>query len=129
MITDNQYYKDGVYYGSVVLYGNSDDSKPLCYGNGSKFIECDTGDVYVYNSEDSEWVLFASNTDTSNFTYISGMVDESPKEIGELDEGDWICTVVYPLNLDIAVATDDNNKVVVTSESYRGAVVTLCFKV
>ena len=125
MISNNQYYKDGVYYGSITLYGNSSDTKPICYGNGSKFIECDTGDVYVFDAESGDWALSTHST----FTYVSGMIDESPKEIGELDDGDWVCALVYPLNLDITVATDDENKVVVTSESYRGAVAALCFKV
>lgn len=129
MITGNEYYKDGVYYGAVMLYGTSEDTKPTNYGNGSKFIECDTGSIYVFDASAKEWNLLATGSDDSKPLYISALVDESPKEIGELPEGDWVCTVLYPPNLDITVATDSSNKVVVTSADYRGAVVTLCFKV
>lgn len=129
MITKNEYYKDDVYYGAVILYGTSSDSKPTNYGNGSKFIECDTGAIYTFDATNKEWNLFTEGPNVNKPVYISALVDESPKEIGELPEGDWVCTVLYPLNLDITVATDSSNKIVVTSEEYRGAVVALCFKV
>ena len=36
--------------------GLSTDTKPTDAPNGSVFLEMDTGDVYMYNADGSEWV-------------------------------------------------------------------------
>ena len=128
METLDQYYKDGVYYGVTVIYGTSSDVKPTCYGNGSKFIETDTGRVYTFSANDNSWKLAGAVANLIH-TYVADILTESPQEIGELEDGEWVCSVIYPLNLDITVATNSDNKVIATSENYRGAVVALCFKV
>lgn len=39
------------------LYGTSTDSKPTAgYANGSTFLEVDTGKIYLFNEDASEWV-------------------------------------------------------------------------
>ena len=50
-------------YISGELYGLSSDEKPTEIGekkidNGSKFIEIDTGKVYMYDLENEEWKEF-----------------------------------------------------------------------
>lgn len=56
MITPEQYKVGETYLGAVTLYGLSTDSKPIHYGNGSIFIEVDTGDTYFFNATSKEWV-------------------------------------------------------------------------
>lgn len=142
MVTDREYIYNGKYFGAVALYGDSNDSKPTTYGNGSLFVECDTGYIYRFNSADSTWYKIADaisgRVDTletkvsalENATKIvSGIITESPQKIDELPTGDWLCSVIYPLNLDITIATNADNEVIVTSENYLGAVVALAFKV
>lgn len=46
----------------VELRGLSDDDKPTSINggaiiNGSEFLEIDTGDLYYFNEDDTEWVL------------------------------------------------------------------------
>lgn len=46
----------------VELRGLSDDEKPTTINggaiiNGSEFLEIDTGDLYYFNEDDTEWVL------------------------------------------------------------------------
>lgn len=46
----------------VELRGLSDDEKPSTINggaiiNGSEFLEIDTGDLYYFNEDDTEWVL------------------------------------------------------------------------
>lgn len=46
----------------VELRGLSDDEKPTTLSggdiiNGSEFLEIDTGDLYYFNEDDTEWVL------------------------------------------------------------------------
>lgn len=46
----------------VELRGLSDDEKPTNINggaiiNGSEFLEIDTGDLYYFNEDDTEWVL------------------------------------------------------------------------
>lgn len=55
MITPSEYIKDGKYMGAATLYGLSSESKPTTYGNGSKFIEVDTGKTYYFDATGSEW--------------------------------------------------------------------------
>ena len=45
---------DGTHY--VELAGLHDDTKPTSYyATGSLFLEVDTGDVYAYDEEGTEW--------------------------------------------------------------------------
>lgn len=142
MVTGKEYKYNNVYFGAVALYGDSNDSKPTIYGNGSIFVECDTGYIYRFNSSDAKWYKIANATEEkvealeekvsaleNSTKFIYGNVEESPQKIDELPSGDWICSVIYPMNLDITVATNDSNEVIVTSENYIGAVVALAFKV
>ena len=40
------------------LFGTSLDTKPATgYATGSTFTEVDTGDIYLFNEDASEWVL------------------------------------------------------------------------
>ena len=55
MVTENCYKKDDVYFSSVTLYGLSTDTKPLSYGNGSVFIEVDTGSAFFFDAENGKW--------------------------------------------------------------------------
>lgn len=46
----------------VELRGLADDEKPTTINggaieNGSEFLEIDTGDLYYFNEDDTEWVL------------------------------------------------------------------------
>ena len=49
--------QDGVYISAVTLFGLSTDSKPTgdTVGNGSCFLEMDTGKAYFYDAENSQW--------------------------------------------------------------------------
>ena len=42
--------------------GLSSDSKPTDAGNGSAFIEMDTGKLYFFNEDSNEWVEFQSGS-------------------------------------------------------------------
>lgn len=55
MITTSEYIQDGKYMGAATLYGLSTDNKPTSYGNGSKFIEVDTGKTYYFDATGGEW--------------------------------------------------------------------------
>ena len=55
MVTENSYYKNEQYLGATTLYGLSTDDKPVTFGNGSIFIEIDTGDSYMFDAENSVW--------------------------------------------------------------------------
>ena len=55
MITPREYIDNGKYMGAVTLYGLSSESKPTSYGNGSKFIEVDTGKTYYFDGAGKEW--------------------------------------------------------------------------
>ena len=55
MITPSEYIDSGKYMGAVTLYGLSSESKPTSYGNGSKFIEVDTGKIYYFDGAGKEW--------------------------------------------------------------------------
>lgn len=42
------------------LFGTSEDEKPTTgYANGSTFLEVDTGKIYLFNEDASEWVEMA----------------------------------------------------------------------
>ena len=58
MITESQYMNNGKYMGAVTLYGLSTDSKPDSVGNGSCFVEMDTGTISFFDAESSNWVEF-----------------------------------------------------------------------
>lgn len=58
--TKKNILKDNKSYILTELRGLSTDEKPTeietdIIGNGSVFIEIDTGDVYIYNLENKEW--------------------------------------------------------------------------
>ena len=40
----------------ATLFGLSTDSKPTNFGNGSVFVEMNTGKLYFYNADGSAWV-------------------------------------------------------------------------
>lgn len=46
--------------------GLHDDEKPTGVYNGSCFIEMDTGKVYFYDAENSQWIEFGGSSDGSN---------------------------------------------------------------
>jgi hypothetical protein len=45
---------DDIHY--VELAGLSTDEKPTGFATGSLFMEVDTGDVFLYNEDSSQWV-------------------------------------------------------------------------
>lgn len=47
---------DGVLTGNVTFFGLSTDSKPTDCGNGSVFIEMDTGKGYFFNAAGLTWL-------------------------------------------------------------------------
>ena len=49
---------DGVSTSNLTFYGLSTDSKPTDCGNGSAFVEMDTGKVYFFNAAAGTWVEF-----------------------------------------------------------------------
>lgn len=52
--------KDGAAFYAAELYGTSEDTKPTAgYANGSTFLEVDTGKIYLFNEDASEWVELA----------------------------------------------------------------------
>lgn len=58
MNSTDKYYDlvDGVKFASTgTYYGKSTDTKPQNAGNGSVFIEMDTGKLYFYDAEGAEW--------------------------------------------------------------------------
>ena len=55
MVTESQYMVNGKFMGAVTLYGLSTDSKPTAVGNGSVFIEVDTGNGFFFDAEGGTW--------------------------------------------------------------------------
>lgn len=54
-----------------VMYGDSDDSKPTTgLATGSKFIEVDTGDEYIYDETSTQWTKTASGGGGITLQYI-----------------------------------------------------------
>lgn len=47
---------NGVLTGNVTFFGLSTDSKPTDCGNGSVFIEMDTGKAYFFNAAAGVWI-------------------------------------------------------------------------
>lgn len=47
---------NGVYYDTATYYGLSTDTKPAVAGNGSAFIEMDTGKVFFFDAEGAAWI-------------------------------------------------------------------------
>lgn len=127
MVTESNYIKDDVYYGAVKIYGLSDDSKPMSYGNGSIFIEIDSGKNYIFDAENNEWV-----EKDNDVVFLSDVISESPQEIGELNPlvyGEWVASVIYPQGENVTVEIDESNKVIVTASDYTGNVVVICTKI
>lgn len=58
MITDSgesvKWIKDGRY--RYDFFGLSSDEKPMDRGNGSTFLEMDTGKVFVFDRENNIWL-------------------------------------------------------------------------
>ena len=65
MVTENRYEKDGTYFSATTLYGLSGDTKPLSYGNGSIFIEVDTGNAFFFDAENLTWYPEPESTNES----------------------------------------------------------------
>ena len=65
MITPSEYIQDGKYMGAATLYGLSTDSKPTSYGNGSKFIEVDTGKTYYFDATGGVWYTEVATKSTT----------------------------------------------------------------
>ena len=140
LVTEKDYIYTGKYFGAVALYGISGNSKPTTYGNGSLFVEVDTGKIYQFDAENLTWYEIENalkakvdeleeKVNALTHVFVNDIITESPQKIGELETGDWVCALVYPLNPDITIATNEDNEVIVTSSNYTGAVVALCFKV
>lgn len=55
MVTESEYIENGKYMGAKTYYGMSTDTKPLLCGNGSIFIEIDTGIGYLFDAVEQEW--------------------------------------------------------------------------
>lgn len=49
---------NGVSTSNLTFYGLSTDSKPVDCGNGSAFVEMDTGKVYFFNAAAGIWAEF-----------------------------------------------------------------------
>lgn len=47
---------DGVSTSNLTFYGLSTDTKPTDCGNGSVFIEMDTGKAYFFNAAGLTWI-------------------------------------------------------------------------
>ena len=55
MVTPSEYTINGKYMGATTFYGLSTDSKPTSAGNGSVFIEVDTGNGFFFDAENDVW--------------------------------------------------------------------------
>ena len=55
MVTEPDYIDNGKYMSARTYYGLSTDTKPLLCGNGSIFIEIDTGIGYLFDAVGQEW--------------------------------------------------------------------------
>lgn len=56
MVTDSDHLNTSNTNRPHTYYGLSTDEKPLDANNGSKYIEMDTGKVYLYDAEGAEWL-------------------------------------------------------------------------
>ena len=64
MVTESEYRINGKYMGATTLYGLSTDSKPTSVGNGSVFIEVDTGNAFFFDAENATWYPQAESEGT-----------------------------------------------------------------
>lgn len=57
MVTEPMYVDSstGAYMGAETFYGLSTDTKPTSCGNGSVFIEVDTGNGYFFDAANKLW--------------------------------------------------------------------------
>jgi hypothetical protein len=51
------YHEDGSIDKKVECYGLSTDEKPVNVPNSSVFYEMDTGDCYLFDAENSQWLM------------------------------------------------------------------------
>ena len=60
MVTSDkaQQVVDGIMTANTTFYGLSTDSKPTHCGNGSAFVEMDTGKVYFFDAAAGTWAEF-----------------------------------------------------------------------
>ena len=63
----------------------------------------------------------------SSVIYISGELTDITTDIGTLPSGEWVCTPIYPLNIDVTFAPNAENHVIATASNYRGIVVCGCY--
>ena len=63
----------------------------------------------------------------ASVVYVSGELTDVTRDIGTLPAGEWVCTPIYPLNLDITCAPNASNHVIVSAKTYRGVVVVGCY--
>lgn len=56
MVTLDKQIADGFSSANQTFYGLSTDDKPTGTGNGSFFLEMDTGKAYLFNADASEWI-------------------------------------------------------------------------
>ena len=56
-------------------YGLSTDTKPLIAQNGAAFLEMDTGDIYLYDAENAQWINFSGSSGEAN---VGSPFDDNP---------------------------------------------------
>lgn len=62
--------------------------------------------------------------------YMTGNISSATTDLGALPEGNWLCEVAYPQHsvssFGIIAAPDKSKHLIVTSETYRGAIIVAC---
>lgn len=56
MVSTSNYISSGKYMGAEEYRGLSTDTKPTSCGNGSVFIEMDTGKIYFFDASTGDWL-------------------------------------------------------------------------
>lgn len=65
MVTTSNYIAAGRYMGAEEFRGLSTDTKPTSCGNGSVFIEMDTGKIYFFNAAgaaNEQWIEWGAGS-------------------------------------------------------------------
>lgn len=62
MVTTPNYISAGQYMGAKEFRGLSTDSKPASCGNGSVFIEMDSGKIYFYDAAGEQWIEWGAGS-------------------------------------------------------------------